>query len=135
MPHQDDAIRRELMDLEKQYWTAIQEQDSSRAAALSDDPCVVVGAQGVGEVDRTTLSKMLEGAQWKLRKFSLSDVHVRSLGDDVAAVAYKVKEDLLVDGKPLELEAFDSSVWAKRRGKWVCVLHTESPAGDPFGRH
>jgi hypothetical protein len=130
-----DAIRRELTELEKQYWTALQERDSARAAALSDDPCIVVGAQGVGEVDRPTLAKMLDGAQWKLRKFAISDVHVRPLGDDVAALAYKVKEDLVVDGKPLQLEAFDSSVWVRRGGKWVCMLHTESPAGDPFGRH
>lgn len=32
-------------------------------------------------------------------------------------------------------EAFDSSVWVHRIGHWVCAVHTESLAGDPFGRH
>jgi hypothetical protein len=76
----EDATKRELLKLEKQYWKAIKERDSSTATSLSDDPCVV-------------------------------------------------------DGEPLELEAFDSSVWVRRDGKWVCAVHTESPAGDPFGRH
>ena len=55
--------------------------------------------------------------------------------DDVAVVAYKVKEELVVDGEPLSLEAFESSVWIRRDGKWTCGLHTESIAGDPFGRN
>lgn len=34
----------------------------------------------------------------------------------------------------IEFEAFDSSVWVHRNGHWVCAVHTESLAGDPFGR-
>jgi hypothetical protein len=33
------------------------------------------------------------------------------------------------------LEAYDASVWKRLNDSWVCVLHTESPKGDPFGRH
>ena len=131
----EDTTKRELLKLEKQYWNAIKERDSSTAISLSDDPCVVVGAQGASEVDRATLGKMLEGAKYELRDFAFGDVHMRQVSDDVVAVAYKVYEDLVVDGEPVKLEAFDSSVWVRREGKWVCALHTESPAGDPFGRH
>jgi hypothetical protein len=56
------------------------------------------------------------------------------LADDVAIVAYKVTEDLTVQGKPVHLEAADSSTWVRRDGRWVCALHTEAIAGDPFGR-
>lgn len=129
-----DATKRELLALEKQYWNAVKEKDSATAASLSDDPCVIVGAQGVGEVDRSTLAKMVEAARYELKAFSLEDVHMRQVGDDVVAMAYKVKEHLVVEGQDVKLEAFDSSVWVRRGGKWVCILHTESPAGDPFGR-
>jgi hypothetical protein len=54
--------------------------------------------------------------------------------DDVALVAYKVVEELIVEGKPVTLDAADSSVWVRRDGRWRCALHTESVAGDPFGR-
>ena len=129
-----DATRRELLALEKQYWNAIMEKDARTATSLSDDPCVVVDAQGVGEVDKPTLTKMMEGAKYDLEAYSLEDVHMHQIRDGVVALAYKVKEDLVVDGEKVKLEAFDSSVWVRRGKKWVCVIHTESLAGDPFGR-
>jgi hypothetical protein len=131
----NDTTKRELLKLEKQYWNAIKDRDSSTATSLSDDPSLVVGAQGVGEMDRATLGKTLEAATYELRDFTFGDVHMRQVSDDVVAVAYKVNEDVVVDGEPVKIEAFDSSVWVRRDGKWVCTLHTESLAGDPFGRH
>jgi len=61
-------------------------------------------------------------------------VIARAVTDDVAVVAYKVREQLTVDGKPLTLDAADASTWVRRDGRWLCALHTESIAGDPFGR-
>ena len=130
----EEKTKRELLALEEQYWNAMKDRDSATATSLSDDPCVVVGAQGVGEIDRKTMASMLEDAPWELKRFALEDVHFQPVSDDVVVLAYKVKEDLIVDGEEIELEAFDSSVWALRDGDWVCVAHTESPAGDPFGR-
>jgi len=128
-------IRKELVGLEKQYWNAVKDRDASTAASLSHDPCIVVGAQGVGELDNSSLAKMMQGATYELKDFSFDDIHVRRITDDVAVVAYKVKEDLVVEGKKLKLEANDSSIWVRRGGQWTCVVHTESIAGDPFGRH
>ena len=54
--------------------------------------------------------------------------------EGVAVVAYKVTERVVVDGRQLTLEANDASVWVQRDGEWACSLHTESIAGDPFGR-
>ena len=56
------------------------------------------------------------------------------LSDDIGIVAYKVHEDMTVDGKPLSLDAADASTWIKRNGCGCCALHTESLLGDPFGR-
>ena len=56
------------------------------------------------------------------------------LNEDVALVAYQVKEKLTVDGTPVNLEANDSSVWVRKNGEWLCAMHTESLVGDPFGR-
>jgi hypothetical protein len=61
-------------------------------------------------------------------------VQVRAVTDDVAVVAYKVKEQLTVEGKPLTFEAADASTWVRRDGRWMCALHTEAIIGDPFGR-
>ena len=59
---------------------------------------------------------------------------MRQLGDDVAVLAYKVHEELTVDGKPVAFDAADASTWIRRGGRWLCALHTESILGDPYGR-
>jgi hypothetical protein len=124
----------EMLNLEKLYWSAIKEKDAVVARQLSLDPCIITGAQGVAELDHDALSKMMENAPWSLEDFELSDVQVRLVRDDVAIVAYKVKESLKVDGKPVTLEAADASTWIRSDGHWVCALHTEAITGDPFGR-
>lgn len=130
-----ETVGKELVQLERQYWDAIKNNDSKTASSLSADPCVIVGAQGVREVDRQTLASMMESGAFDLNTYNLDDVKVRQVADGVVVVAYKVSEKLVVDGEDVALEAFDSSVWVRQNGGWVCALHTESPAGDPFGRN
>lgn len=130
----DGPIEAKLIDHEKQYWQAIKTRDVPAAMRLTDDPCIVTGAQGVARITRTAFAGMLQAGGWTLHEFTLSDIQLRLLGDDVAILAYKVKELLTVDGKSLTVEAADSSTWVRREGQWVCALHTEALLGDPFGR-
>jgi len=130
----NSTLAKELLDLENQYWQAIKEKDTDAAMRLTDDECLVTGAQGVGRVSRQTLSEMLKNAPYTLHSFELKDAEVRQLRDDVAILAYKVHEDLTVEGRPVKLDAADASTWVRRDGQWRCALHTEAIAGDPFGR-
>jgi uncharacterized protein (TIGR02246 family) len=127
----DDA---DILALEKKFWQAMIDRDSAAAAALSADPCLVTGAQGVGRLDRQTFIRMMEGGTWRLHAFTFSDVKVERFGEDLAVIAYRVREELTVDGKPLTMEAADASTWVKKDGAWLCALHTESVLGDPYGR-
>ena len=78
---------------------------------------------------------MLQATSYTLDRFVLKDgAQVRLLRDDVAIVAYQVHEELPVEGKPVTLDAADPSTWVRRDGRWLCALHTEAIAGDPFGR-
>jgi uncharacterized protein (TIGR02246 family) len=129
------TVETELLDLEKRYWQALKDQDADTAMRLTDEPCIVTGAQGVGAIDRKTLGAMVKSASYTLHRFEIKPgAQVRLLGDDVAIVAYQVHEVLTVDGKPVELDAADSSTWVRRDGRWLCAMHTEAIAGDPFGR-
>jgi hypothetical protein len=129
------TIEKELVDIEHQYWQAIKDKDVNAAMELTDDQCIVAGATGVASINREAFAGMLNSSAWTLNEFEfVGDVQVRALTDDVAIVAYKVKEQLTVEGKPLTLEAADASTWVRRDGRWVCALHTEAVAGDAFGR-
>ena len=126
----------ELLRVESRYWNSMKDRDPREAEDLTDDECIIVGAQGVMAVSPEMVAKMLEGGTWQIDRYALdeSKAQIRMVRDDIAIVAYPVHEDLHVDGKKVSLDAFDATVWIKKDGKWVTVLHTESLAGDPFGR-
>ena len=128
------AVEQEIVELETEYWRAIRDKDTDAAIRLTEDPCLVSGAQGVRSIDHKAFVEMAKSPAWQLRKFELADTDVRMLTDDVAIIGYSVTEDMVVDGKPLTLKAADTSTWVRRNGRWVCALHSESILGDPFGR-
>ena len=131
----EEKLQKELLKLEKQYWQAGKDKDIEACLRLTDDPCIIAGAQGVASIDRKTFTKIMQNAKYTLEEFEVNDdAKVRAIGNDVAILAYKVREKLTVDGKPVTLEASDASTWVRKNGRWVCALHTESVIGDPYGR-
>ena len=128
------AVEQEIVELEREYWRAIRDKDTDTAVRLTDDPCMVAGAQGVRSIDHKTFVEMAKSPTWELKKFDISDTDVRMVTDDVAIIGYTVTEEMVVEGKPLTLKAADTSTWVRRDGRWVCALHSESVLGDPFGR-
>jgi uncharacterized protein (TIGR02246 family) len=128
------AIRTELMELENQFWQALKDKDVDAAMRLTNDPCIITGAQGIGRVDRKSFEAMMKAMPYTLDDYQVNDVQVEQLTDDVAVVAYKVHEHVTIQGSPVSLDAADSSTWVRRDGRWLCAVHTEAIAGDPFGR-
>ena len=132
----NDGREREVLDLEKRFWDTMKTKDGRTAGQMTDDGCIIVGAQGVSAIDGASMEKMMADGEWELKQYTFDEknAQVKFIGDDVAIVAYKVNERLVVDGSTLPIDANDSSVWVHRNGEWLCALHTESLAGDPYGR-
>jgi hypothetical protein len=128
------TVEQELLELEKKYWQALKDGDVDTVLQLTDEPCLLTGAQGVLSIDHKTMVGLMKEAPYTMQTFRMTDPQVRMLGDTAAIVAYKVHEELTVEGKKVTIDAADSSTWVRRNGNWVCALHTESIAGDPFGR-
>jgi hypothetical protein len=130
-----NTVEKELLALERRYWQAIKDKDVEAAMELSDDPCFITGAQGVARLDGKSMAAMLEQAPYTLHRFEIAeDAQVRLISADVAVLAYRLREELTVDGEALLLDAADASTWVRRGAHWRCALHSESLAGDPFGR-
>jgi hypothetical protein len=128
------TLNDEILELENKFWQSVVDKDARGGARLCADPFLITGAQGVACIERKSFMKMMEGGSWTLHAFELSDVKVKRITNDVAAIAYKVHEDLTVDGQKLTIDAADASTWARDGDMWFCVLHTESVLGDPYGR-
>jgi len=127
---------REALELERRFWDAMKAKDGRSAARMTDDGCIVVGAQGVSSIDSATMEKLTVEGDWELKQYAFDEenAQVRFIGDDVAIVAYTVDERVTVDGETLPVKANDATVWVRRDGEWRCAMHTESLAGDPYGR-
>ena len=127
---------REVLDLERRFWDTMKTKDGRTAGQMTDDGCIIVGAQGVSAIDGASMEKMMADGEWELKQYTFDEknAQVKFIGDDVAIVAYKVNERVVVDGSTVPIDANDSSVWVRRNGEWLCALHTESLAGDPYGR-
>jgi hypothetical protein len=55
-------------------------------------------------------------------------------------LTYRVKQSLAERGqsKRIDQQMADSSVWMNKDGKWLCVMHTETPldvAASPEDMH
>lgn len=126
--------RQDIIELENKFWQTMIDRDVDTAAAMMADSAIVTGAQGAATIDSKSFAKMMKEGTWELRSFKLDKLQVQFTGDDTAIIGYEVTEKLVVDGKPLELTAYDASVWTRIDGEWKCALHTESVKGDPYGR-
>jgi len=130
------AMSEDVMRLEGQFWDALAARDGATVARLTAKECTIVGASGVTAVDPRAIVPMIEDAPFHITGYRIDpeSVRVTPVGTDAVTVAYAVHEDVVIDGKPVQLDAFDSSVWRRESDGWTCVLHTESIAGDAFGR-
>ncbi len=129
------TIEAELLELEHKFWQAMKNQDADAMVELTDEHCLLGGAQGVQLIPRDALREMMKKPNWTLTNYEISgEPQVHQLSDDVAAVGYEVQEELTVDGTPVKLDAIESSTWVRRNNHWLCAAHTEAIKGDPFGR-
>ena len=126
----------ELLSLEHEFWDAVKDRDARTIGRLTAEQSVIAGAGGASVVGPRDMGKLIETATHRIKEYRIDPqtTRITRLCDDTVAITYGVHEDLLVDDKPVKLDAFDTSVWKKTGTGWTCVLHTESIAGDRFGR-
>ena len=87
---------------------------------------LITGPMGSMRVDPAKYAEMTRDGQWTLDSFEFKDVDVVFPNADTAVIAYKVHQTGSMKGKPMDLNAADSTVWARNGGEWKCALHTET---------
>jgi ketosteroid isomerase-like protein len=115
-----------IVDLEKQFWNALVNKDTQKAAALIADECLITGPSGAMRIDPDKYKAMMKDGQWTLDTFEFSDLKVIFPAEDTAVVAYKVHQKGELKGEPMDLECADSTAWVKDGREWKCALHTET---------
>ncbi|WP_457352496.1 nuclear transport factor 2 family protein [Roseateles sp. P5_D6] len=117
-----------LIALEKKFWQSMVDEDTDTAVALLDEPALMVSSHGAMQFDRKQYRHMAEEGPMVIRSFEFSDMQVMHPNDDTAVLTYRVKQAIAPRGKSeeKEQEMADSSVWLRKDGEWLCVMHTET---------
>ena len=126
--------KQRIIDLETRFWQSMKDKDPEAAKALIADDCLVAGPMGSMRLDPEKYAELTRKGDWRLDDFEFSNVDVLIPTEDVAIITYKVRQTGEHHGQPMDLRAADSTAWARDRGTWKCVLHTETilePARQP----
>ena len=105
-------------------------KDGARTAELSGKTSLVTGAQGVMSIAKSKMGKMTEEGDWTLESYAFDDVEVTIPTDDVAIIAYTVREKVTMGGKLKEFRAADSSTWIRGADGWACHAHSDTIRTD-----
>ena len=120
----------EIIGLEKSYWDAMKKKDGKRSAELSGKTSLVTGAHGVMNIPKSKMGKMTEDGKWTLESYSFDNVEVSTPAPDVAIIAYTVRQQVTMEGRPQEMHAADSSTWIHGTNGWECHAHSETILKD-----
>jgi len=103
------ATKDEIIALEKEYWDAMKHKDGKRTSQLSGKLSLTTGARGVTSIPKAKMGQMTEEGNWTLDAYKFDDIEVITPADDVAIIAYKVTQNVTMDGKKQELRADTST--------------------------
>ena len=117
-----------LIALEKKFWQSMVDEDTDTALGLLAEPSMMVSSHGAMQFDHEQYREMAEKGSMVIKSFKLSDMQVMYPNDDTAVLTYHAKQTMAQRGKSeeIEQEMADSSVWLRKDGEWLCVMHTET---------
>lgn len=120
----ENSIEATLIAREKEVWEFIKKKDvQGFSSALADDQLYVNG-DGV-HTKAETVKSVAEGT---LSDYSLDEWKVLMIDKDTALVTYKVTVKGTVNGQEVSSVTRESTVWARRGGKWLGVFHQDTTA-------
>lgn len=117
----------EIEKLERAFWDSMIAGKPEIATGMLTEPAVMVSGHGANKFDHAAYTRMARDDRYKLVDYSISDLDVIFPRDDVAVATYQVDQRMEMQGKPVQMNVYDTSTWVKIEGDWRCVMHTESP--------
>jgi len=118
----------EIAELEKAFWDSMIDGKPEVATKMLTEPAVMVSGHGATKFDHSAYTNMARNDKYKLIDYTMSDMDVVFPRDDVAVASYHVVQNMDMQGKPMQMEVYDTSTWIRLDGAWRCVMHTESQA-------
>jgi hypothetical protein len=120
------GLEETLIAREKEVWEAIKKKDFKRFASFLDEDQVYVSGDGVRSKAETVKSL----SEATIPEIKLDDWKVMLIDRDAAIVTYRVTATPPACGPETAAPvARNTTVWAKRGGKWLAVFHQDTTIG------
>jgi hypothetical protein len=120
-------IKSTVNSLEKQMWAHWKNREFGEMKALMAVNARFVGGNKVQNRDQ--LAEELRKSDCAVKSVTMNDVNVSVVSSTVAIITYKSVVDGICNGKPVGSGGdLNTSVWARRDGRWRTILHHQSPA-------
>jgi hypothetical protein len=119
-------LKKELLQLEHQYWDALKTRDPKALERLTGDNFIMVMEEGINDVSGREFVEMMTGDEMTLKsyEFDESSVTARELSPDVALIAYRAHSDFDRGGKPENMDNYFTTTWCKINGGWKAIAGT-----------
>jgi uncharacterized protein (TIGR02246 family) len=112
-----------LIAQEKEVWEAMKKKDLQGFAGYLAEDMIYVTKTGVH-----TKAETVKGiADGPMPELTLDDWKVTMIDNDAAIVTYRMNIKAVACG-PAATSERNSTVWAKRNGKWLVVFHQDTMA-------
>lgn len=120
------ATEKDLLAKENSSWDLAIKKDAAAYKALHAQDFITVSGDGVIGKDQSESSAL--DPQVSFDHYTLSGQHLSWVQKDVALITYHVVVSGMDHGKKFDGDAYASSIWVKRQGRWENVFYQATPA-------
>jgi len=121
---QGGSLEQQIVAKEREGLDALKTGNVELFGNLTADDALLVDAQG--PASKAQVLKNVAG--FTLTDYSMDDVRFVPLSATSGLIEYKITEKGVSHGKEFAAQAYVSSIWAQREGKWLCLFSQETAA-------
>jgi ketosteroid isomerase-like protein len=118
------SMEQQIVSKEREGLDALKTGDLTRFADLTADDAVFVDARG--PAGKAQILKNVVG--FKITEYSMDNVEFKAISANAGLITYKIAEKGVSHGKEFAAQVYVSSIWAKQKGRWVCLFSQETGA-------
>jgi hypothetical protein len=119
-----NSLQQQIVAKEREGLDALKAGNLEQFGNLTADDAVLVDAQG--PASKAQVMKNVAG--FNLTDYSMEDVRFVPLSAKSGLIVYKITEKGVSHGKEFAAQAYISSIWSDREGKWLCLFSQETAA-------
>ncbi|HKY29526.1 MAG TPA: nuclear transport factor 2 family protein [Pyrinomonadaceae bacterium] len=119
-------LEQHLATIERKFWEGWAKGDVKPFQEYIAPDAIMVGENGT--FDKQWILKAIAAGGCEVRSYDLTDLKLLKMSGDTAVLTYRGTQDATCGGEVAPKTVWISSVFVRRRGKWLAVAHQETAA-------